>query len=111
LSLGPLGHDPVFAGHDAGPAGHDRPKMRSWDKRLLTDSVKRVRLAMRGRAVNAHALTQLRNRSFEGRIAAIVKYADEVETLRRLGGDAVFHVDDEAGTASADDALAGPKAG
>jgi len=82
-----------------------------WDKLLLTDSVKLVLLAMPGHAGNVHALTQLRNRSFGGHIAAIVKYADEVETLRGLGADAVFHVYDEAGTAFADDALAGLKAG
>ena len=42
-----------------------------------------------------------------GRIAAIVKYSDELEPLRELGADAVFHVADEAGTAFADDAVAG----
>jgi D-arabinose 1-dehydrogenase-like Zn-dependent alcohol dehydrogenase len=67
-----------------------------WDKLLLTESVKLVLLAMPGHAGTVHALTQLRNRAFGGRIAAIVKYPEEVEVLRELGADAVFHIYDEA---------------
>ena len=78
-----------------------------WDKLVISDSVKLVLLAMPGHAGNIYALTQLRNRAFAGRIAAIVSYADEVDVLRELGADAVFHLYDEAGTAFADDALAG----
>ena len=78
-----------------------------WDKLVITDSVKLVLLAMPGHAGNVFALRQLRNRAFSGRIAAIVKYPEEVAMLRRLGADAVFHIYDEAGTAFADDALAG----
>lgn len=81
-----------------------------WDKLLLTDSVKLVLLAMPGHAGNVYALSQLKNRAFSGRIAAIVQYPEEIDILRRLGADAVFHVYDEAGTAFADDALAGLKA-
>ncbi len=80
-----------------------------WDKLLLTDSVKLVLLAMPGHAGNVHALSQLRNRAFAGRIVAIVAYPEEIEVLRRLGADQVFHVYEEAGTAFADDALAGLK--
>ncbi len=78
-----------------------------WDKLLITDSVKLVLLAMPGHAGNVYALKQLRNRAFAGHIAAIVSYPEEVEVLRQLGADAVFHLYDEAGTAFADDALAG----
>jgi hypothetical protein len=78
-----------------------------WDKLVITDSVKLVLLAMPGHAGNVCALKQLRNRAFGGRIAAIVKYPDEIAVLRRLGADAVFHIYEEAGTAFADDALAG----
>lgn len=80
-----------------------------WEKLLLTDSVKLVLLAMPGHAGNVHALSQLRHRAFGGRIVAIVAYPEEVEVLRGLGADEVFHVYDEAGTAFADDALAGLK--
>ena len=80
-----------------------------WDKLLLADSVKLVLLAMPGHAGNVYALSQLKNRAFSGHIAAIVQYPEEIDVLRRLGADAVFHVYDEAGTAFADDALAGLK--
>jgi len=69
--------------------------------------VKLVLLAMPGHAGNVYALSQLKNRAFSGRIAAIVQYPEEIEVLRGLGADAVYHVYDEAGTAFADDALAG----
>ena len=78
-----------------------------WDKLILADSVKLVLLAMPGHAGNVHALQQLRHRAFGGHIAAIVDYPDEVATLRELGANEVFHIYDEAGTAFADDALAG----
>jgi glutathione-regulated potassium-efflux system ancillary protein KefC len=70
-------------------------------------SVKLVLLAMPGHAGNVYALSQLKNRAFTGRIAAIVKYPEEIAVLKNLGADAVFHVYDEAGTAFADDAWAG----
>jgi len=69
---------------------------------------------MPSHAGNVHALSQLKHRAhagqFTGHIAAIVKYADEVELLRGLGADEVFLVDAEAGSALADDALAGWRA-
>lgn len=78
-----------------------------WDKLVISSSVKLVLLAMPGHAGNVYALSQLKNRAFGGRIAAIVKYPDEVAVLQRLGAHAVFHIYDEAGTAFADDALVG----
>ncbi|RVT54435.1 potassium transporter Kef [Rubrivivax albus] len=78
-----------------------------WNKLVLSDSVQLVLLAMPGHAGNVHALQQLRNRAFAGHIAAIVNYPDEVAVLRDLGADEVFHIYDEAGTAFADDAVAG----
>jgi len=80
-----------------------------WDKLVITDCVKLVLLAMPGHAGNVHALQQLKHRAFAGHIAAIVSYPQEVEILRGLGADAVFHIYDEAGTAFADDALAALK--
>ncbi|MFP8834041.1 cation:proton antiporter [Hydrogenophaga sp. XSHU_21] len=78
-----------------------------WDKLVICASVKLVLLAMPGHAGNVYALQQLKHRAFAGRIAAIVSYPEEIEVLRELGADAVFHVYDEAGSAFADDALAG----
>jgi len=78
-----------------------------WDKLVICPSVKLLLLVMPGHAGNVYALQQLKNRAFAGRIAAIVSYPEEIEVLRGLGADAVFHVYDEAGGAFADDALAG----
>ena len=78
-----------------------------WDKLVVCQHLKLVLLAMPSQAGNVYALQQLQNRAFAGRIAAIVEYSDEVQTLRDLGADAVFHVADEAGTSFADDAVAG----
>ncbi len=76
-----------------------------------TGTAKLVLQAMPWHAGNVHALSQLKQRAnagqFAGQIAAIVKYADEVELLRSLGADEVFVVDAEAGSALADDAGAG----
>lgn len=55
---------------------------------------------------NLYALTRLKHRNFSGRIAAIVQYQDEIEPLRALGANAVFHIYEEAGSAFADDAVA-----
>ena len=77
-----------------------------WDKLVLSQSVRLVLLAMPGHAGNVFALKQLKHRAFGGRIAAIVRYPEEITMLRGLGADDVFHLFDEAGTAFADDALA-----
>jgi len=82
-----------------------------WDKLVICESLKLVLLAMPSHAGNVHALSQLKHRAlagrFAGRIVAIVKYADEIELLRGLGANDVFLVDAEAGSALADDAVAG----
>jgi glutathione-regulated potassium-efflux system ancillary protein KefC len=78
-----------------------------WDKLVLGGPLQLVLLAMPSHAGNVFALRQLKNRDFAGRIAAIVQYRDEIEVLRRLGADAVFHISEEAGHAFADDAVAG----
>lgn len=78
-----------------------------WDKLVLGGPLRFVLLAMPSHAGNVFALTQLKNRAFTGRIAAIVHYRDEIAVLRELGADAVFHIGEEAGSAFADDAVAG----
>lgn len=77
-----------------------------WDKLVLPGPLKLVLLAMPSHAGNVFALAQLRHRAFAGRIAAIVEYPEEIDKLRALGADAVFHLRDEAGSAFADDAMA-----
>ncbi|WP_129666861.1 cation:proton antiporter family protein [Phytoactinopolyspora endophytica] len=75
-----------------------------WEKLLISDTVTLVLLAMPHHAGNVVALDELRDRTFPGRIAAVVRYADEIEPLRERGADAVFHVYAEAGQALADSA-------
>ncbi|MFH5208792.1 cation:proton antiporter [Antrihabitans spumae] len=75
-----------------------------WDKLLLTDTVEVVMLAMPDHSGNIFAMEQLHHREFLGKIAAIVKYSEEMVTLREAGVDAVFHIYDEAGVEFADKA-------
>jgi len=78
-----------------------------WDKLVIGGPLKLVLLAMPSHAGNVFALQQLKHRAFAGRIAAIVRYHEEIAVLRGLGADAVFHISEEAGHAFADDAVAG----
>jgi glutathione-regulated potassium-efflux system ancillary protein KefC len=75
-----------------------------WDKLLMSEDVQMVILAMPHHSGNLFALQQLRNRQFPGRITAVVEYLEEIEPIRELGANAVFHVYDEAGRALADSA-------
>ncbi|MFC3851252.1 cation:proton antiporter [Salinispirillum marinum] len=77
-----------------------------WDKLLLSEQIDLVMLAMPHHAGNLFAIDQLRGRSFKGKIAAIVEYADEAMPLKKRGADAVFYLYDEAGVAFADSAMA-----
>lgn len=70
-----------------------------WDKLLLcNDQVQLIVLAMPSHAGNLYAIEQLRGQAFNGRIAAAVKYDDEIEPLKEAGADAVLHIYEEAGT-------------
>lgn len=75
-----------------------------WDKLLMSPDVQMVVLAMPHHAGNLVALKQLRSREFPGRITAVVEFPEEIEPIRELGANAVFHVYDEAGRALADSA-------
>lgn len=75
-----------------------------WDKLLMSHGVQMVVLAMPHHAGNLFALKQLRSRKFPGKITAVVEYPEEIEPIRELGANAVFHVYDEAGRALADSA-------
>lgn len=76
-----------------------------WDKLVNTDQIQLIVLAMPYHHGNVFALQQLKHGQFKGKIAAIVQYEDEVETLRNLGADAIFYVYDGAGQALADRAM------
>ena len=59
-------------------------------------------LALPNLEASLHALTQLREISFDGRIAATARYPDEDERLHEAGVNAVFNIYTEAGTGFAD---------
>ena len=75
-----------------------------WDKLSDTSTVELVMLSMPDHSGNIFAMEQLHHRKFAGKIAAIVKYAEEMAPLREFGVDAVYHIYDEAGQEFADKA-------
>ena len=69
-----------------------------WDRVDTGHTLELVLLALPNLAANLAAIEQFNAESFEGRVAAIAKYDDEVKPLMRAGASAVFNVYDEAGT-------------
>lgn len=70
-----------------------------WSRlRIDGDRVEMVMLALPRQEENLFALGQLRKRGFHGPVAAIAKYADSVEELRKAGTDLVFNLYAEAGS-------------
>lgn len=62
-------------------------------------------LAMPFHGSNLEAYELLSECHFSGRVAAVAQYDEEVQELRRLGADVVFHLYGGAGTALAEGAL------
>ncbi len=73
-----------------------------WDKIEVGHHIELIMLALPNLQANLGALEQLRVTSFHGRIAAVAKYPDEEECLRRSGAIHVFNIYTEAGTGFAD---------
>lgn len=69
-----------------------------WDKVILSHQVQLVILAMPHHSGNLYAIDKLRSHGFHGKIAAIVRFEDDIASLREQGVDAVFNVYDEAGS-------------
>ncbi len=76
-----------------------------WEKLVNTQQIQLIVLAMPYHHGNVFALKQLKHRRFQGKIAAIVQYEEEVQLLRNLGANAIFYVYDGAGQALADSAM------
>lgn len=76
-----------------------------WEKLVNTHQIQLIVLAMPYHHGNVFALKQLKHRRFQGKIAAIVQYEEEVHLLRSLGANAIFYVYDGAGQALADSAM------
>lgn len=69
-----------------------------WERILDTANVKLVLLAMPHHLGNQTALEQLQIRNFQGQVAAIAEYSDQLEELEQEGVDAAFNIYSEAGS-------------
>ncbi|HAS62797.1 MAG TPA: potassium transporter Kef [Vibrio sp.] len=69
-----------------------------WERILDTANVKLVLLAMPHHQGNQTALEQLQLRNYQGQIAAIAEYQDQIDTLIENGVDAAFNIYNEAGS-------------
>lgn len=69
-----------------------------WERILDTANVKLVLLAMPHHQGNQIALEQLQRRNFQGQIAAIAEYPDQLDALIEDGVDAAFNIYNEAGS-------------
>lgn len=68
------------------------------------ETVRLVLLAMPNYLENCYVTRQLRELGYEGRLAAVVRYEDEIDTLKKAGVDAVFNLYATAGAGLAEDA-------
>ncbi|MBE9560154.1 MAG: NAD-binding protein, partial [Proteobacteria bacterium] len=73
-----------------------------WDKLERNHRIELIMLALPNLQANLDALEQLRQTSFSGRVAAIARFSDEAELLRKAGVTAVFNIYTEAGAGFAD---------
>jgi hypothetical protein len=82
----------------------DATDIEFWGRVRSAGAVRLAILAMPFHAANLIALSQLRASGFEGTVAAVARYDDDVAELERHGADAVFHLYGTAGLALADEA-------
>lgn len=82
----------------------DATDIEFWGRVRSAGAVQLAILAMPFHAANLIALSQLRASGFEGTVAAVARYDDDVAELERHGADAVFHLYGTAGLALADEA-------
>src|SRR5690606_17101162 len=82
----------------------DATDIAFWGRVRSAGAVRLAILAMPFHAANLIALSQLRASSFDGTVAAVARYDDDVAELERHGDDAVFHLYGTAGQALADEA-------
>lgn len=83
-----------------------------WDRVVRTGRVGIVVLAMPAQHANIDALGELRRlNTFEGTVAAVASFAEDVEQLRALGLDVVVHLYAGAGSALAHRAVEASQGG
>ncbi len=69
-----------------------------WDRVQATHTLELVMLALPNLASNLAVLDELKTASFNGRVAATARFADEIEPLMEAGASTVFNVYAEAGS-------------
>jgi predicted Kef-type K+ transport protein len=69
-----------------------------WDRVNMSEQVAYVMLVMPDHNAQVAAIKQIRERGFEGKIAATAKYPDDLEKLKELGVDAALNIYAEVGT-------------
>lgn len=82
----------------------DATDIEFWGRVRNAGSCRLAILAMPFHQANLIALGQLRAGEFNGTVAAVARYDDDADELRRHGADAVFHLYGTAGLALADEA-------
>ena len=69
-----------------------------WDRANMSAQVAYVMLVMPDHNAQVAAIQQIRERGFDGKIAATAKYPDDLEKLKELGVDAALNIYAEVGT-------------
>nr|WP_281357641.1 NAD(P)-binding protein [Isoptericola sediminis] len=80
----------------------DATDVEFWARVKRAGHVRLAVLAMPFHNANLIALSRLQEAGFEGYVAAIARYDDDVAELRRHGAHAVFHIYGAAGAELAD---------
>ncbi len=76
-----------------------------WDRiNMDLSKVELAMVALPNHGENLFAINYLRSLNFQGKLAAIAKYPDEVDSLKQAGADSAFNIYTEAGTGFANDA-------
>jgi len=75
-----------------------------WDRiNMDLSKVKLVMLTMPNHSENLIAIGHLNKLNFQGKLAAIAKYPDEIDSLKQAGVDYAFNLYTEAGTGFVND--------
>ncbi len=69
-----------------------------WDRVQSTQALEIVMLALPNRAAKLAVLDRIGASGFEGRIAAAVRFPDEIEAIREAGASILFNLSAEAGS-------------
>lgn len=69
-----------------------------WSRVISSEQIDIILLAMPNSHANTTTMHEINNIAFNGKVAAIARYADEVEELELLGINAAYNIYNEAGS-------------